>query len=367
MNRPEIQERIASGENDKTEFKRGIGDLKPVGRTIAAFANTDGGVLILGVDDDSRIVGVSGNPEAVLERLTGFLQTGLNAPVQARIDRYEDPDGWVVWIEIPRQRGFEPLRHEGRVFVRRARASVEPSPFELQELYNIFGYIVTEERAVDAAGVDAIEAHSFSKYLERLGLDLSLEPQPGLERDLVNRGVLVEIGGALRATLYGLLAFGKTPQLYPQTQSFWIECVSYAGQGRADEVLQVAEGRGRIDEQVDRAVGWIRGLGRMERYHQVRREDEFLLPMRALRESLVNAVVHKLCKALHNRCTKPFSKSSTISEWENSSLYPWSNSVILPLPVQFVPLPYSEKSENCFHSKCRKEKNHFQCRTGCCR
>ncbi len=293
MNWPEILEKISSGENERVEFKRGVKDLKPIGRSIAAFANTNGGVLILGVDDGGNVVGIREASETTIERLTAFLQTGLNAPVQARVDRYEAADGWVFWIEIPRQRGFEPIRFEGRVWVRRARASVEPSPSELQDLYNLFGYIVTEERAVDAAGADAIEIHSFRVYLERLGLDLHTEPQLSLERDLVNRGVLVEIGGTLRATLYGLLAFGKNPQLYPQTQSFWIECVSYAGIDRADEVVQTAEGRGRIDEQVERAVGWFKGLGRMERYAGLRREDALLIPIKALREALVNAVVHR--------------------------------------------------------------------------
>jgi ATP-dependent DNA helicase RecG len=293
MNWPEIVERITSGETDTVEFKRGLGDLKPIGRTIAAFANTMGGVLILGVEDNGEIVGIRHAPEATAERLTAFLQTGLNTPVQAKIDRHEDANGWVFWIEVPRQRGFEPLRFEGRVWVRRARASVEPSPSELQDLYNLFGYIVTEERAVEAAGVDSIEIHSFQNYLERLGLDLTTEPRLNLDRDLVNRGVLVEIGGTLRSTLYGLLAFGKNPQLYPQTQSFWIECVSYGGTDRADDVLQTAEGRGRIDEQVERALGWFKGLCRLERYTGLRREDALLLPVKALREVLVNAVVHR--------------------------------------------------------------------------
>ena len=265
MNWMDILERINQGEDDHTEFKRGLGDLKPVGRAIAAFANTDGGVVVLGVDDAQTIVGVKEDEEAVSERLTSLLHPGLSAPVQARLGRHRDPEGWVHWIEIPRQRGFEPLRRDGRVFVRRGRASVEPSPAELQDLFNLFGYIVTEERAIEAAGVESIDVHAFRTFLERLGLDLTTEPQPDLEGDLRNRGVLAEIGGELRATLYGVLAFGKEPQSYSQTGNFWVECVAYAGMDRADDVVQVAEGKGRIDEQVVRAVGWLKGLGRAER------------------------------------------------------------------------------------------------------
>ena len=289
----DVSSRIAAGENERTEFKRGLGDLKTIGRALASFANTNGGLVIVGVDDSGVIVGVREDSESVAERLTAFLQSGLNAPVQARIGRHEAPPGWVHWVEIPRQRGFEPLRHAGKVFVRRGRANVEPSPAELQDLYNLFGYIVTEERAIDAARFAAIDIQSFRAYLERLGLDLTSEPQPELENDLRARGVLVEIGGELRATLYGVLAFGRSPQSYPQTQSFWVECVAYAGTDRADDVLQVAEGKGRLDEQVDRALGWLKGLGRFERYEGLTRTDEPLVPLAAAREALVNAVVHR--------------------------------------------------------------------------
>ncbi len=293
MNWLDILQRIAGGENDRTEFKRGLGDLKGIGRAVAAFANSDGGLIVLGVEDSHNIVGVNEDVENVSERLTSFLQSGLSAPVQARLSRHQDPQGWVHWIEIPRQRGFEPLRHTGRVYVRRGRASVEPSPAELQDLYNLFGYIMTEERAIDAAGVGAIDVQSFQAYLERLGLDLTSDPQPDLASDLRNRGVVAEIGGKLCATLFGVLAFGVTPQAYPQTGNFWVECVAYGGTDRSDEVLQVAEGKGRIYEQVRRSVGWLKGLGRTEKYQGLLREDTPLLPEKAVREAIVNAVVHR--------------------------------------------------------------------------
>ncbi|MBM4370792.1 MAG: putative DNA binding domain-containing protein [Deltaproteobacteria bacterium] len=293
MDWPGVLDRIAGGEDEHTEFKRGPGDLRPVGRAIAALANTGGGVVILGVDDHGAILGVREDPESLSERVTAYLQSGLSAPVQARLGRHEGPDGWVHWVEVPRQRGYEPLRHEGRVLVRRGRANVEPSPAELQDLYNVFGYILTEERAIEAAGVGAIDVQCFRDYLERLGLDLVSDPQPGFEQDLRARGVVAVIGGELRATLYGVLAFGREPQSFPQTRNLWVACAAYAGTDRADPVLQVAEGKGRIDEQVERAVGWLKGLGHLERYEGLDRIDIPLLPEAALREALVNAVAHR--------------------------------------------------------------------------
>jgi ATP-dependent DNA helicase RecG len=284
---------IEAGEGRRTEFKRGLGDLAPIGRAICAFANTEGGVIILGVDDAGTIVGVTEDPEDVQERITSFLQSGCNAPVAARAGRQHDPKGWVHWIEVPRQRGYEPLRYAGRVWVRRERSSVEPSPSELQELYNAFGYILTEERAIGAAGVGDLDLDAFRSYLRAQGLDTDDEPQPTTEDDLRNRGVLTELDGALHPTLYGLLAFGRQPQGTPQTASFWVECVAYDGVDRATNVSLVGEAKGRLDEQVHRALGWIRSLGRVERYRGLIREDVPLVPERALREALVNAVVHR--------------------------------------------------------------------------
>lgn len=287
-----VIERIAAGEGRTTEFKRGL-DLPGLGRTMCAFANTEGGVIILGVDNSQTIVGVHEDAESVQERLTTFLQTGCSAPVSARSGRHEDPSGWVHWIETPKQRGLEPLRYAGRVWVRRERSSVEPSPAELQELYNVFGYILTEERSIQAATSNHIDLARFRAYLRALGLDTEEGPQPGAEDDLRNRGVVTGTGDDLRATLYGVLAFGREPQRYPQTQNFRVECVAYAGEDRASNSLQVADAGGCLDEQVERAVGWFASLGRFETFRGLLREDRPLLPRPAIREALVNAVAHR--------------------------------------------------------------------------
>ena len=75
-----ILERIELDEGRYTEFKRGLGDLSAIGRAICAFANTEGGLIVLGVDRSEEIVGVKEGAEKVQERLTAFLQTGCSAP-----------------------------------------------------------------------------------------------------------------------------------------------------------------------------------------------------------------------------------------------------------------------------------------------
>ena len=245
------------------------------------------------MENSGEVIGVREDTERVQERLTSFLQNGCSAPIAARGGRHSHRSRMGSLARSAPPTEFEPLRYDGRAWIRRERSSVEPSPAELQELYNVFGYILTEERCIEAADVRHIDLEAFDTYLRRLGFDTTGDPQPDRDDDLRNRDVLREIGGELRATLYGALAFGRAPQGYLQTRNFRIECVRYAGDDRAAEVLQVAQGGGRLNEAVDRSVAWFMDLGWTESYRGIIRENRHLLPRPAIREALVNAVTHR--------------------------------------------------------------------------
>ena len=221
MDWTEISQRIQAGEDERTEFGRFRSfSEKDWLESVCALANTQGGLVVLGVADDGRIDGVPMDAGEVQERLTNAIHNGLNAPVQARLGRHQDAAGWVHWVEVGRMRGPEPLRHRGRVLVRRGRANDEPTGSELQELYNTYGLVFTEERVVPGTSVDAIAPQAFRDYMQRKGVDLDAEPGLPLDTDLYNREVLGrDFDGALRATLFGLLCFGKDPQGYPPTRN----------------------------------------------------------------------------------------------------------------------------------------------------
>ncbi len=58
-----IQKLISEGEHQQLDFKFGITDSKKIARSLAAFANTDGGRLLLGVKDNGSIAGVRSDEE----------------------------------------------------------------------------------------------------------------------------------------------------------------------------------------------------------------------------------------------------------------------------------------------------------------
>lgn len=193
MEWPEVSKSIAAGESYTVEFKRELGNLKQVGRAICAFANSDGGIVILGVEGNGRIVGVPGDQSATRERLVTLLQTGCSVPVFAHLGTHQVADGTVHWVDACRQRRFEPFRHGGRFWIRRDRSSVEPSASELQELFNRFGYVLTEEQVIPSARLEDIDRIAFRTHQRRQGIDPEDEPQISIEDDLRGARVLFEL------------------------------------------------------------------------------------------------------------------------------------------------------------------------------
>lgn len=59
MRQRELRELIDSGESTTLEFKRKVTNPKKIAKEISAFANTKGGFLLIGVDDDGTLVGVA--------------------------------------------------------------------------------------------------------------------------------------------------------------------------------------------------------------------------------------------------------------------------------------------------------------------
>jgi len=61
-----IENLISKGENQHLDFKFEISDAKKIARTLSAFANTEGGRLLIGVKDNGKITGVKTDEEAYM-------------------------------------------------------------------------------------------------------------------------------------------------------------------------------------------------------------------------------------------------------------------------------------------------------------
>lgn len=288
----EVLKCIEAGEGRTVEFKAGF-DTSKIGPAACAFANSEGGVVILGVQDQGNIVGIAQDPDSVHERITQFLGNAFSVPMTASYGQHQDPRGWVHWIKVSRQRNLEPMQYRDVAWVRRERSSVRPSPSELQELNNRFGYIVTEDQVVSRARLEDLDEACFRDYLQRMGLTADTEHQPELVDDYENLDVIRDLDGRPTPTLFGLLAFGRDPQRFSQMRQLLVRNTAYAGSDRASGVVLAMDAGGRLHDQVHRTLDWARSFGKRETFLGTERTDQTVLPIDAIREAVTNAVIHR--------------------------------------------------------------------------
>ncbi len=99
MNPNEFKDLIAEGESSFLEFKRKATSPNKLAREIAALANTKGGILIIGVDDDGTVVGVRSEKSEIdiVEQACGF---HIFPPVEPEIEIIEYKNKDVILVHI---------------------------------------------------------------------------------------------------------------------------------------------------------------------------------------------------------------------------------------------------------------------------
>jgi predicted HTH transcriptional regulator len=97
---PTLLDLVGQGENLHTEFKRLVHSPQKIARSIAAFANTAGGVILIGVDDDKRIIGIESEKET-LEIIYDAVRFHIDpAPfIETHVEEYKRR--MVMLVEIP--------------------------------------------------------------------------------------------------------------------------------------------------------------------------------------------------------------------------------------------------------------------------
>lgn len=79
-----IRKLIAEGEHQQLDFKFGITDSRKIARTLAAFANTDGGRLLIGVKDNGSIAGVRSEEEFYMIQAASEMFTKPVVPFEVK-------------------------------------------------------------------------------------------------------------------------------------------------------------------------------------------------------------------------------------------------------------------------------------------
>ncbi|MBC8263083.1 MAG: putative DNA binding domain-containing protein [Anaerolineales bacterium] len=95
----ELFELIAQGEGQRLDFKRGVPSVKDLARAVICLANAEGGKILLGVDDDGRILGCTSYD--VPDTLSGIYRA-TDPPITVDIEEVNTPQGTVLVIHVPR-------------------------------------------------------------------------------------------------------------------------------------------------------------------------------------------------------------------------------------------------------------------------
>lgn len=285
-------------------------DPEKLAETLVAFANGDGGTVVLGVD-------AGGLPGELLadEEAEGTLRAALTLcrpAMPTEWQQAETQSGPVVLLRVERSSELHVLR-DGRALVRHSRENRPLSPAELQLLVANRSMGEFETDVVPGAVRQDLDEDVIDEYLER-------RQQRNPRGTLLPKNRLLQQIGAVGEdgvpTISGMLLFGSEPQLFlPQSRAVFVKFddnlskVQRAAQGageRAAEGLPLGGaagsfGYGRREEitgPLARIVerGWRVIWEEMDKKAVVQglqREDRTEYPPFAVREALVNAVCHR--------------------------------------------------------------------------
>src|ERR1700682_428368 len=102
--RTELLRLIRGGEDTFLELKVKLSNPEKIGQEIVALANTGGGVMVFGVNDQLRIEGVD-DPESVQEELVRICREDVQPPIFPYVDRIAFDNGRrVVALDIEAKR-----------------------------------------------------------------------------------------------------------------------------------------------------------------------------------------------------------------------------------------------------------------------
>ena len=300
----DLARRIRLGEDSALELKSVVmagGRVRGPSRNdladeLAAFANTRGGTVVLGVDDKTREV--RGIPLDSLDAVEGWVREICNDSVKPPLDadiykgELEDAAGRpvpIVRMEIPRSLFVH--QSPGGYFRRRGSSKREMAPEALARLFQER----SQSRMIrfDESVVPRTTPGDLDYALTRRFLREHLAGEGVTEEAARKLHVVADDdGGAPRLTLAGVLLCTREPQRW--LPHAYVQAVSYAGERTdVDYQTDARDIGGPLDEQVAEALHFVSRNMRVRAAKSTARVERYQFSERAVFEALVNAVAHR--------------------------------------------------------------------------
>ena len=277
---------LRRAEGKTLEFKRDLSSPRGFLRTVVAFANTSGGTILVGVEDRTRHVRGVTNPLDQEERVANLISDAIRPRLLPELEVLRFRDKLLLAVRVhpsaSRPHFIERAGLGGGSYVRVGSTNRQADAQLIAEMQRFAIGESYDERPMPAVNSEALDFRVASE---------SFAPVRKLTRkNLETLRLLAPHQGRLVPTIGGMLLFGSDRlDHFPDA---WIQAGRFAGTDKADIVDST-----RLDthpvQAIEEAVSFVEKhslhgavIGRL------RRRDRWSLPPVAVREALVNAVVH---------------------------------------------------------------------------
>lgn len=272
-------------EGKTIEFKRDLSSPKPIMKALVAFANTAGGRLIIGVNDDRQVLGVE-DPLSQEERLCSMIADSIAPRLVPNIEMItiEDKTLLIAEVFLSSSRPHF-LRSEGGetgVYVRLGSTNRQADRELIAELRRSVEGVAFDEMPMAELSIDDIDTQAIAQSAR--------EKSPMGERELRTLKLLVPHQGRLVPSKGAIILYGRERRYY--FSDVWVQCGRFTGKDKAD-IFDHIEIYDHLPQAVDSIMLFLKKHAmRGADFSEVRRKDVWSIPLGILREAVINALVH---------------------------------------------------------------------------
>ncbi|MFZ4100106.1 MAG: ATP-binding protein [Chlamydiia bacterium] len=283
----EISDLLRQPESKTLEFKSDLSSLDPILKTIVAFANTAGGILVIGCSSEGKLLGVSDIFKAE-EKLANAIADSIFPSMQPEIEICTVQNENILILRVAYWKGPFYLRKLGTpqgVYVRLGSTSRPAGPELVADMQRNFLRLSFDEEALPETSLDNL-------CLERIEQAFLLVGKEVDQAKLLSLGVLTKFANKVVCSVGGIILFGKSEvrqRLFPDAR---VSCARFRGNDKA-EFIDRFEVEGTILDAIDDVPKFIARNTRLSSEIQsMYRKDVTEYPGIALREVLINALAH---------------------------------------------------------------------------
>ena len=283
---PSLQDLLTEPEGKTIEFKRDLSSPIPALRSLIAFANSAGGHLIFGKEDDGRLVGIA-DPVELEDRLANMIYDSISPRLVPSIEIFSKDSQTFLAVQVYPS-GSRPhwLNKEGEaqgVYVRLGASNRRADEFLIQSLKRSITPQHFDEEVCFEADYADFSKEVIQKHEKQMGKALGESELKTLKCLTVHQGQVLPTQGGV------LLLHANHEAFFPEA---WIQCGRFRGCDRV-EIFDQREFHGPLPELVEQAMGFLeKHAHKSALIDGLQRKDVWSIPVSALREALVNAVVH---------------------------------------------------------------------------